>query len=59
MIDPNTPAADDALAQLRARVATPQATAADWLAFGQALLQAAGRKRDPQREALAALVKAY
>ena len=59
MIDPNTPPTDDALAQLRARVAMPQASATDWLAFGQALLQAAGRKRDQQREALAALVQAY
>ena len=59
MIDPNTPPAGDALTQLRARVATPQASATDWLAFGQALLQAAGRNRDQQREALAALVQAY
>jgi tetratricopeptide (TPR) repeat protein len=59
MIDPNTPAAGDALTQLRARVTSPQASAADWLAFGQSLLQVAGRNRDQQREALAALVQAY
>ncbi len=59
MIDSNTPAAGDALTQLRARVATPQASATDWLTFGQTLLQAAGRNRDQQREALAALVQAY
>ena len=61
MIDPNLPAADgaDALSPLRAQVATPQAHATDWLAFGQALLQMAGRNRDQQREALAALVQAY
>jgi tetratricopeptide (TPR) repeat protein len=61
MIDPNPRAADgaDALSQLRARVTTPQASAMDWLAFGQALLQAAGRNRDQQREALVALVQAY
>ncbi|WP_144156666.1 tetratricopeptide repeat protein [Paraburkholderia sp. BCC1885] len=59
MSDPNTLAAET-LAQLRARVATPQASAADWLAFGQTLLQqAAGRNRDQQREALGALVQAY
>jgi tetratricopeptide (TPR) repeat protein len=59
MIDPNTPAAGDALTQLRARVAGPQASATDWLAFGQTLLQAAGRNRDQQCEALAALVQTY
>ena len=56
---PNTQATDEALAQLRARVADLQAGAADWLALGQALLQTAGHKRDLQREALAALVRAY
>jgi diadenosine tetraphosphatase ApaH/serine/threonine PP2A family protein phosphatase len=59
----NPQAANDALAQLRARVADPQACAADWLAFGQALQQTAGHsrasQRDQQREALAALVRAY
>jgi tetratricopeptide (TPR) repeat protein len=58
-MDPNPPVAGDALAQLRARVAAPQANATDWLAFGQALLQGAGRNRDQRREALAALVQAY
>jgi hypothetical protein len=43
---------------LRAQVATPQARATDWLAFGQVLLPAAGRNRDQQCEALAALVQA-
>lgn len=55
----DTQAVDEALAQLRARVADPRADAADWLAFGQTLLQAAGHKSDQQREALAALVRAY
>jgi hypothetical protein len=59
MIDPNTPATGDALTQLRARVATPQADAADWLELGQTLLQTAGRNRDQRREALTALVQAY
>jgi hypothetical protein len=62
MMDPNTPvggALDEALPQLRACVADPQASAADWLALGQTLLSSAGRNRDLQREALAALVRAY
>ena len=59
MMDPNSPVAGDALAQLRTRAAAPQAGATDWLAFGQALLQQAGRNREQQREALAALVQAY
>jgi hypothetical protein len=62
MTDSNTlnrQAADEGLAQLRARVADQHANAVDWLAFGQALLQAAGNKRDAQSEALAALVRAY
>jgi tetratricopeptide (TPR) repeat protein len=59
MIDPSTQTAGDALTRLRARVATQEASAADWLALGRALLQAAGRNRDQQREALAALVQAW
>jgi Glycosyltransferase family 9 (heptosyltransferase) len=69
MMDPHTPhmpapqAADEALAQLRARVADPRAGAFDWLAFGETLLQASApnraAQRDQQREALAALVRAY
>ncbi|RFU46855.1 ADP-heptose--LPS heptosyltransferase [Paraburkholderia sp. DHOC27] len=52
------------LAELRARVTTPQAGATDWLALGQAVLQAAGQQRgqsqrELQREALGALVRAY
>lgn len=54
-----TPASADALVQLRARITTPDAGATDWLAFGHAALQAAGRNRDLQREALGALVRAY
>jgi len=47
------------LAGLRARAAAPDAAAGDCLAFGQALLQHAGRDKANQREALAALVRAY
>ena len=59
MIDPDLTAAGEALTQWRARVALPDVSASDWLGFGGALLQAAGRNRDQQREALAALVRAY
>lgn len=47
------------LAGLRARAAAPDAAAGECLAFGQALLQHAGRDKANQREALAALVRAY
>jgi hypothetical protein len=62
MTDSNTlnrQAADEGLAQLRARVADQHANAVDWLAFGHALLRTARNKRDAQSEALAALVRAY
>jgi tetratricopeptide (TPR) repeat protein len=59
MIDSYTPPAGDAVAQLRARVAMPDAGAADWLAFGQTAWRAAERNRERRREALGALVRAY
>jgi Flp pilus assembly protein TadD len=53
----------DALAQLRAGVAASDARAADWLAYGHALLRDAGgvKRQNPTRlrEALEALVRAY
>ncbi|KAA1015847.1 tetratricopeptide repeat protein [Paraburkholderia panacisoli] len=51
--------ADNQLATLRARAAAPDAVAADCFAFGHLLLQHAGRDKARQREALAALVRAY
>ncbi|HEX7932143.1 MAG TPA: glycosyltransferase family 9 protein [Paraburkholderia sp.] len=48
-----------ALQALRARAASAAATARDCSAFGQALLQQAGRDKALSREALAALVRAY
>jgi tetratricopeptide (TPR) repeat protein len=59
MTDLNTQPADSHLAGLRARAAAPAAAAGDCLAFGQTLLQHAGRDKARQREALAALVRAY
>lgn len=59
MTDPNIEPADSQLAGLRARAAAPQAGAADCLAFGQTLLQHAVHDNARQREALAALVRAY
>ena len=59
MADLNTGLADSQLATLRARAAAPQAHAGDCFAFGQLLLQHAGRDKGRQREALAALVRAY
>jgi cytochrome c-type biogenesis protein CcmH/NrfG len=51
--------ADSQLAGLRVRAAAPRAVAADWLALGQMLLHHAGRDKARQREALAALARAY
>ena len=59
MTDTNIEPADSQLADLRARAAAPHARAADCLAFGQALLERAGRDKTLRREALAALVRAY
>ncbi|MFM0728903.1 glycosyltransferase family 9 protein [Paraburkholderia sediminicola] len=59
MTDTNIEPADKHLADLRARAAAPHAGAADCLAFGQTLLQHAGRDKARRREALAALVRAY
>ncbi|WP_027799846.1 tetratricopeptide repeat protein [Paraburkholderia dilworthii] len=54
-----TQPADNVLPALRARAATPHATARDCLALGQTLLQHAGGDKALQREALVALVRAY
>ena len=59
MNDLNTLPPSSPLADLRARAAAPNAGAAEWLALGQMLLQHAGRDKAGQREALAALVRAY
>jgi Tfp pilus assembly protein PilF len=53
------PRAESQFATLRARAAAPDAVAADCFAFGHLLLQHAGRDKTRQREALAALVRAY
>jgi tetratricopeptide (TPR) repeat protein len=47
------------LAVLRARASSSEASAADCFAFGHLSLQHAGRDKNRQREALAALVRAY
>ncbi len=54
-----TPSSVDALTPLRARATAPNAAAADWLAYGNALLRQAGRDRNRRREALDALLRAY
>ncbi|OAJ60894.1 ADP-heptose--LPS heptosyltransferase [Paraburkholderia ginsengiterrae] len=59
MTDLNSEQANSHLASLRARAAAPGAVAGDWCAFGQALLQHVGPDKAGQREALAALVRAY
>ncbi|HZZ12000.1 MAG TPA: tetratricopeptide repeat protein [Paraburkholderia sp.] len=59
MIVASTESAANLIAGLRARVAAPQAGAAECLAFGQALLQQCGRDKVLRREALASLVRAY
>src|ERR1700759_2584007 len=59
MTDLNSGPSASHLAGLRARAAAPDAAAGECLAFGQALLQHAGRDKANQREALAALVRAY
>ncbi|MFC6312206.1 tetratricopeptide repeat protein [Paraburkholderia dipogonis] len=59
MTDLNSGPSASALAGLRASAAAPDAAGGDCLAFGQALLQHAGRDKASQREALAALVRAY
>ncbi|WP_144145854.1 tetratricopeptide repeat protein [Paraburkholderia sp. BCC1884] len=58
MTDLNVEAAVSHLASLRARSMAPDASAADSLALGHALLQS-GRDKHRQREALHALVRAY
>lgn len=58
-IVPKADSADSLLAALRARAAATGATAGDCCAFGQLLLQHAARDKTRQREALAALVRAY
>ncbi|MEC5405440.1 glycosyltransferase family 9 protein [Paraburkholderia sp. MPAMCS5] len=55
----NAQPVEGALQVLRARAASPVATARDCFAFGQTLLQQAGRDKALLREALAALVRAY
>ncbi|MEA3085165.1 MAG: hypothetical protein QOC89_2862 [Paraburkholderia sp.] len=59
MTDTTSEPAERQLAALRVRATAPQAAAADCLAFGHTLLQRAGRDKASQREALAALVRAY
>jgi Flp pilus assembly protein TadD len=59
MTDLNTRPTDSPIAILRARAAAPHAGAADCLVFGQTLLRHAGREQAAQREALAALVRAF
>ncbi|CAB3801235.1 hypothetical protein LMG28614_05342 [Paraburkholderia ultramafica] len=59
MADLNPGLANSQLATLRVRAAAPQACAGDCFAFGCLLLQHAGRDKARQREALAALVRAY
>ena len=59
MVDLNAELADSQLAVLRAHAAAPDALAGDCFAFGHLLLQHAGRDTTRQREALAALVRAY
>ncbi|MFL9869772.1 glycosyltransferase family 9 protein [Paraburkholderia fungorum] len=59
MTDTNIGPTDSPLAALRARAAAPHAGAAEYLAFGRTLLHHAGRDKVAQREALAALVRAY
>lgn len=59
MTDLQPDPANSPLAGLRARAAAPGAVAGDWCAFGQALLRHAGHDKANQREALAALVRAY
>ena len=59
MHETNSESPDNPLAALRARAATPDATASDCLAWGRALLQHAGRDKVRQHEALAALVRAH
>lgn len=51
--------ADAVLPALRARASAPHATAQDYLALGEALLQHAGRDKALRREALVAFVRAY
>ncbi|MEI6002321.1 ADP-heptose--LPS heptosyltransferase [Paraburkholderia bengalensis] len=46
------------LAQLRARTASPDAVAADWLALGRALIECANGDKAQLREAIEALVRA-
>jgi tetratricopeptide (TPR) repeat protein len=49
----------DPLAQLHARATAPNAVAADWLAYGNALAARAGRDTQRLREALSAFVRAW
>ncbi|WP_144110708.1 glycosyltransferase family 9 protein [Paraburkholderia sp. BCC1886] len=56
---PDSDPAQNSLDALRSRAAAPDANAADCLAYGHWLLQQASRDKDKQREALAALVRAY
>jgi tetratricopeptide (TPR) repeat protein len=55
----STPPGADALAQLHAHAVAPNAEAADWLAYGRALIAAAGRDTPRLRDALDALVRAW
>ncbi|CAB3763996.1 tetratricopeptide repeat protein [Paraburkholderia humisilvae] len=55
----STPSSAAPLAQLRARVEAPTAVAADWLAYGNALLAQAGRDTQRLCDALNALVRAW
>jgi hypothetical protein len=59
MTDLNPEPVNSHLESLRARAAVPGAAAGDYCAFGLALLQHAGSDKASQREALAALVRAY
>jgi tetratricopeptide (TPR) repeat protein len=55
----STPSSADALAQLHARATAPNAVAADWLAYGNALFTQAGRDAQRLRDALSAFVRAW
>jgi tetratricopeptide (TPR) repeat protein len=55
----STASSADGLAHFHARALAPTAVAADWLAYGTALLAQAGRDTQRLRDALGALVRAW
>jgi len=55
----STSSGADALAQLHARATAPNAVAADWRAYGDALCMQVGRDPNRLRDALSALVRAW